>query len=216
LTNNGDINGDVFATGTITGTNIEGQKNTVTEAPVAWPNLISTDFGPTYYIGSTAYSAEIVDANHAVGSFNSTGANPAGIRYGSSDVNMPGDVNINGMLVINGTLRISGLNNVITAEKNFPALVVTGEVIMEDGASLVIQGLTQIGQGVSIDAGAVSASINITGGLCIALNGITSNLISVNTTAAPAIASIETWPAIDTASRWSPTAGAFFRRIERK
>jgi len=216
LTNNGDINGDVFATGTISGTNIEGRKNTVAEAPVAWPNLISTTFGPTYYIGSTSYTAEIVDANHPAGSFNPTGVNPAGVRYSNSDVNMPGDVNINGTFVVNGTLRISELINVvITAEKNFPALVVTGEVIMEDSASLVIQGLAQIGQGISIDAGASSADINVTGGLFIALNGITSNLI-VNTTAAPAITSIETWPDIGNPSRWRPMAGAFFRSIERK
>ena len=216
LTNNGIIGGDVFATGTITGANIEGQKQVVTEAPVVWPNLISTDFGPTYYIGSTVYSAEIADANHPVGTFNPTGANPAGIRYSNSDVNIPGNVNINGTLVVNGTLRISGLNNVITAEKNFPALVVTGEVIMEDGGSLVIRGLAQIGQGVSIDAGAASANIDVIGGLFIALNGITSNLISVNITAAPLIASIETWPVINTARRWRPAAGAFYRSIERK
>ena len=215
LTNNGVIGGDVFATGTITGANIEGQEQVVTQVPVAWPNLISTDFGPSYYIGSTSYAAEIVDVNHPVGSFGPTGANPAGIRYSSDDVNMPGNVDINGMLVINGTLRISGLNNVITAEKNFPALLVTGQVIMEDGASLVIQGLAQIGQGVSIDAGAASANIDVIGGLFIALNGITSNLISVNITAAPAIASIRTWPEMGTASRWRPAADAFFRSIER-
>ena len=80
------------------------------------------------------------------------------------------------------------MNNVITAEKNFPALVVTGQVIMDDGGSLVIQGLAQIGQGVSIDAGATSANIDVIGGLFIALNGITSNQISVNITADPAIA----------------------------
>jgi hypothetical protein len=211
------IGGDVFATGTISGANIEGQEETVIEAPVAWPNLISTDFGPTYNISSTVYSAEIVDANHLAGLFNPTGANPAGIRYSNGDVNIPGDVSINGTLVVNGTLRISELINVvITAEKNFPALVVTGQVIMEDGASLVIQGLAQIGQDVSIDVGAASASINVIGGLFIALNGITSNLISVNITAAPAIASIETWPTADTATRWRPTAGAFYRSLERK
>jgi len=216
LTNSGIIGGDVFATGTITGANIEGQKQVVTEAPVAWPNLIRTDFGPTYYIGSTTYSAVIVDANHPAGTFNPTGANPAGIRYSNSDVNMPGNVNINGMLVVNGTLRISGLNNVITAGKNFPALLVAGQVIMEDSASLVIRGLAQVEQGISIDAGAASANIDVIGGLFIALNGITSNLISVNITAAPAIASIETWPGVNTARRWRPAAGAFYRSIERK
>jgi hypothetical protein len=214
LTNNGIIGGDVFATGTITGANIEGQNNTVTEAPVAWPNLISTKFGPTYYIGSTVYSAEIVDVNHPVGLFNPTGANPAGIRYSNNDVNIPGNVNINGMLVVNGTLRISGLNNVITAEKNFPALLVTGQVIIEDGGSLVIQGLAQIGQQVTVDPNATT--IDVTGGLFIESGGITSNLISVNITAAPAIASIETWPEVNTARRWRPVAGAFYRSVERK
>jgi len=217
LINDGTINGDVFATGTISGTNIEGQKKIVTEAPVAWPNLISTDFGLTYNINSTTYSAEIVvDANHPAGLFFPTETNPAGIRYSNSDVNLPGNVTINGTLVVNGTLRISGMSNRIIAQKNFPALLVTGQVIMEDGAYLVIQGLSQIGQGISIDAGATSATINVLGGMYIALNGITSGLISVNITAAPAIASIETWPDVSTSIRWKPMAGAFFRSIERK
>lgn len=216
LINNGTIGGDVFATGTISGTNIEGQKNTVTEAPVSWPNLISIDFGPTYYFRSSTFSAEIVDTNHPVGTFNPTGTNIAGIRYSNNDVNMSGDVNINGTLVVNGTLRISGSNNIITAEKNFPALVVTGKVIMEDSASLVIRGLAQIGQGVSIEAGAASANINVLGGLFIANIGIASDKVIVNVIAAPAIASIETWPDASTPSRWKPMAGAFFRSIERK
>jgi len=203
------IGGDVFATGTISGTNITGQKNeSVASVPVAWPNLPVADFAPTYNIGSTSYSAhQIVDVNIPTST---------GVWYSTGDVNMPGGVTINGTLVVDGTLRVSGLNNVITAEKNFPALVVTGEVIMENGGSLVIQGLAQIGQGVSIDAGAASANIDVIGGLFIALNGITSNLISVNITAAPAIASIETWPTADTATRWRPAAGAFYRSIERK
>jgi len=216
LTNNGIVGGDVFATGTITGVNIEGQEQVVTQAPVAWPNLISTDYGPTYYIGSTPYSAEIVDANHPVGPFNPNGANPAGICFSNGDVNMSGNVDINGMLVVNGTLRISGQNNIITAQKNFPALVVTGQVIMEDSASLEINGLAQIGQGLSIDAGALNADVKVVGGLYIALNGISSNLISVNVTAAPAIASIETWSDAGVPSRWSPAAGAFYRSIKRK
>jgi len=216
LTNSGIIGGDVFATGTITGANIEGQKQVVTEAPVAWPNLIRTDFGPTYYIGSTTYSAVIVDANHPAGTFNPTGANPAGIRYSNSDVNMPGNVNINGMLVVNGTLRISGLNNVITAGKNFPALLVAGQVIMEDGGSLVIRGLAQIGGPITDDPNTANANISVTGGLFIANGGVASDKIIVNITAAPAIASIETWSATGVPSRWRPAAGAFYRSIERK
>ena len=217
LTNNGVIAGDVFATGTIAGPSIEGRKNElVVQAPVVWPGLESSDFSP-YFIGSAGYLAEIVDANtHSVEFFKFTEFNPVGIYYCESDVNMPGGVTIDGMLVVDGDLWVSGANNIITSVKNFPALLVTGQVVMEDGAELVINGLAQIGQGISIDAGAASAKIDVVGGLFVGLDGITSDLISVNVTAAPAIASIETWPSSDTAKRWSPAAGAFFRNITRK
>ncbi|MHC4322848.1 MAG: hypothetical protein ACYSUX_01090, partial [Planctomycetota bacterium] len=61
----------------------------------------------------------------------------------------------------------------------------------------------------------ISANITVIGGLFIANDGVTSDKVLVNITADPAIASIETWPAENTASRWSPAAGAFFRSIER-
>jgi len=221
LVNNGSIDGDVFATGTIAGANIEGRRNElVPKAPVVWPGLVSSDFGPAYYIGSTSYSAEIVDVNvHPVGSFNPSAGNPAGIRYCNDDIELTGGVSINGMLVVNGTLRISGANNVISAVKNFPALLVNGEMVVRDGGTLVIEGLAQIGQRIAIDAGAVNADIDVFGGLFIANGGIdaiTSSFVSVDITAAPAITSIQTWPAANTMSRWSPAAGAFFRSIRRK
>jgi len=217
LTNNGIIDGDVFASGTITGANIVGQRNElVTQTPVDWPGLMSGHFGPTYYIGSTSYSAEeIVDANHPMGNFIPSVWNPAGIRYHSGDLEISNGVHIQGMLVVTGDLRITGANNDITAVKNFPALLVGEQVLMKDGSSLVINGLAQIGQAISIDAGAASASIQVTGGLFINGGGITSPLITVNVKAAPAIASIETWPA-GVSKRWGPAAGAFFRNIERK
>ena len=215
--NNGVIAGDVFATGTIAGAGIEGRKNeSVLQAPVVWPGLKSSDFN-SYFIDSAGYLAKIVDANtHSVESFKFTEFNPAGIYYCQSDVNMPGDMIIDGMLVVDGNLRVSGANNIITSVKNFPALLVTGQVVMEDNAELEINGLAQIGQGISIDAEAASANIDVVGGLFVGLDGITSDLISVNVTAAPAKASIETWPTVNTAKRWSPAAGAFFRKITRR
>ena len=221
LTNNGSIAGDAFASGTVTGANIAGQKNElVSQAPVVWPGLVSSDFGPTYYIGSTSYSAEIVDVNvHPVGSFSPLAGNPAGIRYCSGDVEIVNGVNINGMLVVNGTLRISGVNNVITAVKNFPALLVNGEVVVGDGGTLVVNGLAQIGQRIVIDAGVINADIDVIGGLFIAnggIDGISSGSVSVDITSAPAMASIQTWPTVNTAKRWGPAAGAFFKSIKRK
>ena len=217
LTNNGVIGGDAFAAGTIAGASVGGRKSElVVQAPIVWPGLESSDFSP-YFIGSAGYLAEVVDVNtQEVESFDSTEFNPAGIYYCEIDVNMPGDVNINGMLVVDGNLWVSGANNIITSVKNFPALLVTGQVVMKDNAELVINGLAQIGQGISIDAGAASANIDVIGGLFVGLDGITSDLISVNVTAAPAKASIETWLSFNTAKRWTPAAGAFFRNITRR
>jgi cytoskeletal protein CcmA (bactofilin family) len=212
LTNNGNINGDAFATGTISGTTTGRKNESVATAPVAWPNVT---FGTSYYIEATDYSAEIIDTNQPLGSFSPTGENPAGICYGSSDVNMPGVVTINGTLVVAGNLTVEGTNT-ITAVKNFPALVVTGQVIMKDNSSLVINGLAQIGQQITHDSGTANASISVTGCLFIANDGVTSNKVSVNIYTEPATASIEIWPTIDTASRWSPAAGAFFRSIKRR
>jgi cytoskeletal protein CcmA (bactofilin family) len=213
LTNNGDINGDVFAIGTITGTaNIEGQSSTVTQAPVDWPGLISTDFGPTYYINSTLYSAE---PNLPVTSSGPSAGNPAGIRYCAGDVNMPGGITINGTLVVTGNLTIMGTNT-ITAVKSFPALVVGGQLVMKDNSSLSVNGLAQVEQQITNDPNTTNANIEITGGLFIHTGDITSNVISVNINANPARASLETWPAMDTSSRWSPAAGAFFRSIQRR
>jgi hypothetical protein len=213
LTNNGDINGDAFATGTITGTeNIEGQTYTVAQAPVAWPNVT---FGTSYYIEATPYSVEVIDTNQPLGPFSPTGTNLAGICYGSSDVNMPGSVTINGTLVVAGDLTVGGTNT-ITAVKNFPALIVTGQIIMKDNSSLVINGLAQVGQQITHDSGTANASIYVTGGLFIAVSGVTSDKINVNIYPDPATASIEIRPYINTASRWSPAAGAFFRSVKRR
>ena len=84
---------------------------------------------------------------------------------------------------------------------------------MKDGSSLVINGLAQIGQGISLYTGATNASVQVTGGLFIASDGISSS-ITVNATAAPEIASIEVSPA-GVPRRWRLAAGAFFKSIER-
>ncbi|HUV66924.1 MAG TPA: hypothetical protein VMW24_23760, partial [Sedimentisphaerales bacterium] len=147
LTNSGTIRGDVFATGTIDGTNPEGQKKTAAEAGVAWPTLVVGEFQPVYYIGSTSYSAhQIADVNIP------TPSNLTDVWYRTGDVNMSGNVTINGTLIVDGNLRVSGQNNTITAGKNFPALLVTGQVVMEGNSSLVIQGLAQIGGPITVGA----------------------------------------------------------------
>jgi hypothetical protein len=219
LTNNGDINGDVFADGTIDGTNPQGRKNeSVASAPVAWPNLLTSDFGPThYYIGLTQYQTQLLDPNIPL---DPSEVYSAGVYYSVDDVNMPGGVTVNGTLVVSGNLIVSGPNNVITAvnDFHFPALVVIGQVIMEDGASLVINGLAQIGGPIiTVDPNpTIRPRIDVIGSLFIANDGVTSDKVWVDITAAPAIASINIWSETGIARRWGPAAGAFFRSIERR
>jgi len=218
LTNDGIIDGDVFASGTISGLSPTGQTTVVAQEPVTWPNLQVSDFGPTYYLGVASYSAEIVDANHPGGIFEPSGTNPKGIRYCNGNLELPGGVNITGTLVVTGELTINGVGNSITAVKNYPALVVGGGVVIEDGASLAINGLAQIGQTIVIDVGVDNVDVDVIGGLFIAnggIDGISSSSVFIDITAAPAIASIQTWPA-GNSSRWGPAGGALFRSIERR
>ena len=205
VSNNGTVNGDVFAAVPITGTGTTKGQEKGPVAPVAWPDLESIDFDTIKDV--------IISQNIPQGISD-------GICYGAGDVNMPDNVTINGTLVVAGDLTISGSNNVITAEPNFPALVIGGQVLMKDGSSLEINGLAQIGGTVTVDPNdpnpTITPRIDVNGSLCIAGGGVTSpDKIIVNITAAPEIASIETWFDAGASKRWSPAAGAFFRSIER-
>lgn len=169
LSNNGSINGDVFASGTITGTNITGRKTeSVAQAPVAWPELETGDFSSTYYIGSVSYSVDTIGSSvHPSGSFNPSASNPAGVRIRSlnGDLELPGNVDIEGMLVVNGSLKVSGGNNVISAVKNFPALLVNGDMVVENSSGLEINGLVVIKGQMQVSAD--NAGVSILGGLFV-------------------------------------------------
>ena len=105
--------------------------------------------------------------------------------------------------------------------KNYPALLVGAGVVVEGDSSVAINGLAQIGQAVAITADPNEVvDVDVTGGLFIANGGIDgiSSSTSIDITAAPAIASIQIWPAIGPGSsrRWGPAGGAFFRSVERR
>jgi hypothetical protein len=223
LVNNGMIEGDAFSSGTIGGSGtIRGQSTVVAQEPIAWPNLLAGDFGPTYLLGASSYAAAPVDANeHPGGTFGPSETNPAGIRYRNGDLTLPGGVTIFGTLVVTGELTISGAGNSITAEKNYPALLVGAGVVIEGDSSVVINGLAQIDQPIVISADPNEAvDVDVTGGLFVANGGIDgiSSSTSIDITAAPAMASIQIWPAIGPGSsrRWGPAGGAFFRNVERR
>jgi len=175
LYNSGNIGGDVFVPQNsniyVTGGIIEGQQDNYKSAPpVDWPGVQVqvSNFSSTYYIGSASYSPVIIGSSPS-GSFLPSASNPGGVCYHNGDVELPGNVNITGMLAVNGNLKISGSNNTITAAKNFPALLVSGDVIVETGGRLEINGLAVLNGKMQVRSG--GAIVNVSGGL-FAQNGI--------------------------------------------
>jgi hypothetical protein len=169
------INGDVFARSTISGAGIEGRSNRyVTAAPVAWPGLDLSDYSPSYYSGVISYSSENVGSSvHPSGTFGPLSGNPGGVRYYTDDCELPGDVNITGMLAIDGDLRVRGVN-AISAVKNFPALLVTGDLIIEPGGELAVNGLAAV-EG-SVEVSSDRGDLDIAGAL-FARSGITETVV---------------------------------------
>jgi hypothetical protein len=191
LTNYGTIHGDVFASGLI-GNSIEGQQKTAGELSMAWPQIV---------LGDYSYD-QIIEANSL------SDSNLAGVKYCQSNIKLSGNVNIVGMLIVDANLTITGNGNVITAGGSLPAMLVTGNLIIEDGGQLGVNGLAVVNRGVQI-----GGTTSITGGLFVE-NGIIDSGGNMTITAAPSKAAITHWPGGNPA-RWSPAAGAFFKSIGR-
>ncbi len=159
-----EINGDVFSKSSISGSDIEGQSNRyVSESPVDHPGIEMADYYPNYYIGAGSYSSENIGSSvHPSGTFNPSSGNPGGIRYYAGSAELLGGVNINGMLAIDGHLRVSGVNS-ISAVKNFPALLVAGDLIIEPGGELDVNGLVVVEEEVQISSD--GGRLDVTGAL---------------------------------------------------
>jgi len=213
------INGDAFARGDIT-IPVRGSKNAYASAPITLPGLDTSQFSSSYYIGTNSYSVQTVTGDLAPPGYYPSESNPAGIYYYNGDANLPGDVTINGMLVVKGNLKVKGTNNVITAVKNFPALLVGGTLTMENAATLSVEGLCQVKNDVTVKSMAKNVHIIVNGALLI-LNGDIDGLVlstgsTANITAYPDKAAIQVWLSPGVPTRWSPAGGAFFRSITRQ
>jgi len=152
LTNQGNIYGDVFASNppdSITG--ITGQQKTRQELSLTWPSITFADITSRYSYGPLS--------GQTFGPYD-----PPRVCYSSGNLTLTGDTHINGMLLIVGDLTISGSNNVIVAGKNLPALYVTRDLILDNGAILDVNGLAVVDNRVLING---DASLNVLGGLFI-------------------------------------------------
>ena len=153
LTNEGVINGDVFV-GVLNGS-IAGQQKAVGDLSLEWPEVTVGDF-------TSRYSVQPIGSSLSGVTFGPY--NPVRVCYnGAGDVELNGNVQIDGMLVVEGDLIIGGAGNVITAAKNLPALLTTGDLIIESGGGLNIDGLAIVEGQVRVSGGA--GDISIVGGL---------------------------------------------------
>jgi cytoskeletal protein CcmA (bactofilin family) len=176
LTNNGVVNGDVFATAV--SSSIKGHRkdpNYLDNLQFGWPAVSIGDF-------TSHYNVEPISPNLSDITYGPY--NPVRICYYSGDVSLEGNVEINGMLAIEGDLRITGTGNVIEAGKNVPALFVTGDLIVDTGGQLAIEGLAVVEGKVQVSGGA--GAVNITGSL-FTRNGLCETTADSSGNSHPAI-----------------------------
>jgi hypothetical protein len=153
LTNYGVINGDAF-TGVLNGT-VAGQRKEIGDISLQWPQAAVADFTSRYSVQAIGSSL----ASVTLGPYD-----PVRICYqGIGDVELAGNVQVTGMLAVQGNLIISGSANMIRAGKNLPAMLVTGNVIIEDGGAVDIEGLALIEGQVQVSPDVTD--VNVTGGL---------------------------------------------------
>lgn len=200
LTNNGTINGDVFVNNLYGSGSIAGQQKTTGDLSLTQPRVTVVDF-ISHYSPVQTIEANSLDNTSIGGSTK--------VCYCDDDLELAGYVQIEGMLVVDANLTITGTGNVITAGENLPAILVTGNLIIENGSQINVNGLAVVSGEVQI-GGATS----ITGGLFVE-NGVTGSG-NITITAAPSKTAIITWSDVGIAQRWGQACGAFFRSIKRK
>jgi hypothetical protein len=153
LTNNGIINGDAFAS-VLNGT-VAGQRKEVGDISLQWPQAAVADFTSRYSVQAIGSSL----AGVTLGPYD-----PVRVCYhGIGDVQLAGNVQVSGMLAVEGNLTIRGSGNIIRAGKNLPALLVTGNLVIEDAGTIDIEGLAIVEGQVQVSAGVTD--VNVTGAL---------------------------------------------------
>ncbi len=156
LTNNSTINGDVFSDILNGSGSKSGQKKMAADLSLKWPRVTAADFTskyPTVVIGASL-------SGQTFGPYD-----PVRVCHRNGDLELAGGVTIDGMLVVEGNLRIGGNGNIITAAKNSPAMLVTGDMIIENGGQLDVYGLAVVNGQMQINAGTTDVSIH--GGLFV-------------------------------------------------
>ncbi len=172
------ISGDASAVGSVSGfrTWIAGDiEEGVEQVDIPAPDVADYQ---TYVTGSMSGSAVELEAD-AFGEDNSladggavTPQNPAGVVVlrpeNGSYVRLTDNLEFTGTLVVDGHLVLDGDDIELVASDGFPALVVTGALIVKDDAEAEIDGVVMVGQGVVGYGSTGDSRTEINGGLVLA------------------------------------------------
>jgi len=226
MTANTRVTGDVWAAGTVDLKPSIGQKYAGASAPVGHPNISTADIVPDYYYydfgsKSVAYCAavEVVDHNNPV--FGAAApSNKQGVYYAAGNTIIKSNTVIAGTLVVDGNLTIQNSTVAITAKRNFPALVVSGQIKINSNTLLTVTGVTQAGMNILVDPNATNVTAEFYG-MTAAKNGTiqapaTASVV-VRFYAWPVVSQILYWPTGpgDPAFVYTPAPSAHYKNIKR-
>lgn len=212
------VEGDIYAGGTIWASS-SGQEHTPSPSPVQWPQVRAEDLCPSYYIAGATYAAQSIDVSPLTGySASPSSINPAGIVYYIGDLEINGPITIDGTLIVTGNLTINGPANRITAQKNYPAFIVGGSVIVGSNSSITINGLAVVEQQINIPATSTDVSFVVSGGLFVAQTAVLAPGAgsTVLITADHSRTALLTWGPSNQPYVWRQAGGAFFKDIRRQ
>jgi len=135
------------------------------------------------YTGYTKNDMDKNDSSSLSSSVNSSGTNPGRIVYlAAGDFGLRDDVAFTGALVVRGNLEVNGKSIVLQAVADYPALIVTGDILFKvDSKSMTVYGPVVCGGSIN-DNGKKNCVLTINGA-AVLRNGFTStgssNLITV-------------------------------------
>ena len=152
LTNLGTINGDCFAD-SLTGNPVTGAVKAKTDLQLSRPTISSS------ILTSNFTTQTISDSNLN----NTTLSGATQVYYRNGNLEIKKGVIINGCLVVDGNLTVSNIGNIINAQKNVPALYVSGNLIIKENAAMDCNGLVFVDG--RIEAPICNRTLNVTGSL---------------------------------------------------
>lgn len=182
LVNEAAIDGDASATAgisdlwwRITG-EVDGDADAVEVPQFRVSDYVSYTIGTSDCTAAEFTESDLCSDDPLANGGAATAANLAGVVYLNPDdgnsVSLHEDLDFAGTLVIEGDLVLDGENITLTPVEGFPAVIVTGSVIVTDAArNLTINGVVVAQSGITPDAGGTALSSTIINGGLICGSG---------------------------------------------